>query len=261
MRRGILYNCCVAKYRIVFASALLIGAGCALGAGDDLPSAETILDRFVEVTGGRAAYQKRHSDYVVADVEQPGAPAKIALVKYHQAPDKSYSEMSMAGFGKVRMGTDGRTAWIIPPTGTPMVLEGEAREMALIGARLNGEIEWRELYRRVETVGSEEVDGKPAYIVVKTPKQAKPVTEYYDAESHLLVKYVVKGEPAMGDVRVETLVSDYREEGGILIAHKLVLKGGGQEHVITIRTVKINQEAPPGTFDIPAEVQALLDKK
>jgi hypothetical protein len=31
-------------------------------AADDLPKADTILDKYVEVTGGKAAYEKHHSE-------------------------------------------------------------------------------------------------------------------------------------------------------------------------------------------------------
>src|SRR5205809_48530 len=45
---------------IFLCGAMLLAAG-ALPAADDLPKAETILDKYIEVTGGKAAYEKRHT--------------------------------------------------------------------------------------------------------------------------------------------------------------------------------------------------------
>jgi len=243
------------------ATALVFSAGGALPAEGDLPSAETILDRFIEVTGGRAAYEKRHSEYTVADIEIVNTPIKGTVTTYRQAPNKRSMEMDLPMIGKFRQGSDGTIAWSVSPAEGAKLLEGEQLEMALRDGRYNSDLYWRELCKRVETVGTEDVDGKPAYIVVRTYKVGKPITEYYDVASGLLVKGVAKLQMPSGEVRTELLVSDYRNESGILIAHKVVMKSPGDERIVTFRTVTINQEAPPGTFDIPDEVKALLKKQ
>jgi len=245
-------------HRIALASALLFGTGGAFAADGDLPSAETILDRNVEANGGRAAYEKRHSTCRVEDFEVVNTPIKGTMTTYGQAPDKKYSEIDIPMVGKFRQGSDGRIAWSLSEMAGPKLLEGEERAIALISGRFNNELYWRELYKRVETVGMEDVDGKPAYIVVRTPKEGKPVTEYFDAATFLTVKGVMKLQTADGEIRAEVFPSDYRKEGGIMVPHKVVTKSAGQERVITLRTFTVNEEAPAGTFDIPAEIRALL---
>jgi len=243
------------------ASALLFSAGGALAADGDLPSAETILDRFIEVTGGRATYEKRQSARTVQDIEIVNTPIKGTLTRYQQAPNKDYTELEIPMIGKFRQGSDGKMAWSISPVEGAKLLEGEQRDQALRAGRYNDDLYWRDVCKSVETVGTEDVDGKPAYIVVRTYKLGKPVTNYYDATSGLLVKGIAKQQTASGEVRIEIQVGDYRKEGGILIPHKVVMKTPSDERIMTVRTVAINQEAPPGTFDIPDEVQALLKKR
>ena len=247
--------------RIALASALLFSACGALAADGDLPSAETILDRFIQATGGRAAYEKRRSEYMVQDIEIVNTPIKGTVTTYKQAPSRSYMELDLPMIGKFRQGSDGKIAWSITPMDGAKLLEGEQLEQALRAARYNGDLYWRELCKRVETVGTEDVDGKPAYIVVRTYKVGKPITDYYDAASNLLVKGIAKQQTPNGEVRSEILVSDYRTEGGILIPHKIVMKSPNDERIMTVRTVTVNQEAPPGTFDIPDAVKALLKKQ
>jgi hypothetical protein len=47
--------------KIAFGTALLLAVALA-HAADDLPKAETILDKYVEATGGKAAYEKHHTE-------------------------------------------------------------------------------------------------------------------------------------------------------------------------------------------------------
>ena len=58
--------------RIALAAALAAAAGARLNAADDLPKAETILERYIEVTGGRAVYEKTHSEIATGSMEIAG---------------------------------------------------------------------------------------------------------------------------------------------------------------------------------------------
>ena len=54
----------------------------ALFAADPLPSAESILDRYVEVTGGKQAYQKRKSEISRGTLEYPSLGIKGVYVRF-----------------------------------------------------------------------------------------------------------------------------------------------------------------------------------
>ena len=71
----------------------------AVGAQDALPKAETILDHYIEVTGGVAAYQKRHSVIEKGTMEMVGRGVKGSITNYMAAPDKAYSVIDLEGVG------------------------------------------------------------------------------------------------------------------------------------------------------------------
>ena len=56
------------------AFALLFTAGPFFAVADELPKAGTILDRFVEVVGGKAAFEKHHNEVMHGNMEfdRPG---------------------------------------------------------------------------------------------------------------------------------------------------------------------------------------------
>jgi len=62
---------------------------CALPAfSADPPAPETILDRFVEVTGGKAAYEKRKTEVVHGTIEFAAVGLKGTMVEYFEEPGK-----------------------------------------------------------------------------------------------------------------------------------------------------------------------------
>ena len=93
-----------------------------------------------------------------------------------------------------------------------------------------------------------------------TPKEGMAMTRFYDKESSLLVKMVMTVKNPMGEIPVESMVSDYRKEGAILMPHKVTQSAAGQEIAITIDSVKYNAEIPTDKFEPPDEIKAMMKK-
>ena len=71
---------------IMLAAAAALGwvsaRGVATAAEEDLPKAEVILDKYVEVTGGRAAYEKVQTQITTGTMEFVGKGIKASLTSY-----------------------------------------------------------------------------------------------------------------------------------------------------------------------------------
>jgi hypothetical protein len=238
--------------------ALLVAP--ALFAADPLPSAESILDRFVEVTGGKQAYQKRKSEISKGTVEYASLGIKGAIVRYAAEPGNYYSTLEIEGLGKVEMGVSGGVAWESSALLGSRIKSGVERAEAIREATLNANLEWRRLYSKVATEGIETIDGEECYKVVMTPPEGRPDIAYFQKKSGLEVKLTTVGTTQMGDVPIELVVAEYKNLGGILTPSKVIQKAGGQEFSITINSVEENPTIPPERFDLPAEVQALAAK-
>lgn len=228
---------------------------------ETLPKAETILDHFVEVTGGKAAYEARKNEVATGTFEMSAQGIKGTMTIYSAPPDKSYRVIELDGVGKIESGTGDGVAWETNPMLGPRVLAGVEKAQNLREAAFNGQVDWRSLYTKAETAGTETVDGHECYKVVLTPAEGKPTTEYYDMKTGLEVKQsMITSSQQLGDVPAEATVSDYKEFNGILMATKIVTSIAGQEFTITTDSVKINQDIPADRFDPPAEIKALLKK-
>src|SRR6202040_3806438 len=98
-------------------------------------------------------------------------------------------------------------------------------------------------------IGSEE-----CYKVLLTPPTGNPETMVFNRKTGLLMKSSLIAVNQMGEVPVESSVSDYKNFNGILLPTKVTERAAGQEFTITIQSVAINPEIPANRFDLPAEV-------
>jgi hypothetical protein len=248
------------RFRITTPAALLLLAAAAFAADDIKP--EAILDKYVEVTGGRAAYEKIQTEVSTGTLEITSMGLSGALTSYRAAPDKSYTVIDFTGMGKAEEGSNGVVAWSNNPGEGPRIKQGDERAVALRTDAMHTEIHWRDFYKKAEIAGSEDVGGKACYKVVLTPKEGSAETRYYDKSSNLLVKVVLPVTGPDGAATAEVGLSDYRDEGGILTPHTIAQKLPNIEILVKIESVKHNADIPAGRFDLPADIKALMtDKK
>jgi hypothetical protein len=244
------------------AAALLLAVGGAnLRAADELPKGETILDKYVVVTGGKAAYDKIHSEVTSGTMEMGAMGMKAKMTTYQAEPALTYTEVTIEGIGKIQDGFDGKVAWGLSAMQGPRIKQGEERTDAIREAQMHNDVRWRDTFKTAETVGVEAVDGKDCYKVVVTPKEGSPQTRYYDKQSNLLVKVTRTVKSPMGELTAETMLTDYRKEGDIMMPHKMTSKVAGQEIKMTVDSVQYNVEIPKDRFDLPEEIKALVQKE
>ncbi|HEY2013803.1 MAG TPA: hypothetical protein VGH38_09905 [Bryobacteraceae bacterium] len=240
--------------------ALLFAAAGMLAAADNLPKGETILDKYVEVSGGKAAYDKIHSEITSGTMDFAAMGLKGSMVTYAAEPDKHLTEVTLPGVGKLLDGAFGDLAWTSSAIQGPRIKDGDEKAQSLLAGRFHADAHWRDMYKSAETVGTETVDGKDCYKVVVTPKAGPPITRWYDKQSNLLLKMSFTSKTPMGDVEAVSNVSDYRKEGDILLPHKVVSKAAGMEFSITIDKVEYNAQIPKDKFEVPDDIKALQKK-
>jgi hypothetical protein len=224
------------------------------------PSAESILDRYIEVTGGKAAYAKFHNILSIGTFYVAGTSMRGSFKAYEAEPNKSLSIVEIEGGDRVEEGTLGDVAWDRSSGGGPHLKEGEEKNVSLREATFNSRLKWRLLYKKVEGAGAEMVGDQKCYKVLLTPTVGKPVEQYYDVESGLLVRSVIMVNSPSGPVRSENMYSDYKEASGVLFPHRLAHRVGSEETVVVLDAVRCNVDIAWYRFDLPPEVKALLVK-
>jgi hypothetical protein len=224
------------------------------------PTAEAILDRYVEVTGGKTAYERQTNQILTGSMVFTAQNLTGNLTRYSADPDKEYSIVEIGPLGKIESGVTNGVAWEKSAFLGPRIKSGEERDQALREARFNLPINWRKVFAKAEVTGSEMVNGEECYKLTMYPAHGAPQTEYYSKASGLLLKTVVTAASPMGDVPVEVDYMDYKDFGGVLAPSRSRQKAGQQELMITITSIASNQPIPADRFELPPEIKALLQK-
>ncbi len=232
----------------------------AVARAEDLPKAETILDDAVKAVGGKEAMLKIKNRVIKGSMEIPAAGLKGTVTVTQAAPDQMSTVVEFAAIGKTVQGTDGKDAWEASAFGGPRVLKGDEKTATMRQAYFYADLEWKKIYEKAETVGVEDVNGKPAYKVVMTPKEGKPETNFYDKQTKLEVKSIQSVKTPQGEIEVEAFIEEWKEFDGLKIPVKSKQKILTQEIVMTIDEVKQNVELPKDAFAPPEDVKPLLKK-
>ena len=229
--------------------------------GTDLLSAAEIIDNYIAATGGREAYAEIMNRVTRATVEIPIQGITMDMTVYSARPDKFYSIMESAALGTIERGFDGEIAWENSPMSGPQIKEGAERGDIKRDAVFDKYIKWRELCEEVVCIGIDTLQGGPAFKVVITPKEGNEQILYFDEKSSLIVRIESVVETPMGTVPFVTRLSDYRDIGGVLVPHKVMVRIMGQDRLITTESIECNVELPDGLFDLPAEIREIVEKR
>lgn len=225
-----------------------------------LPKAEAILDRYVQVTGGKGAYEKQKNQILTGTIEFPAMGLKGKVTRYTAVPDREYSIIELDAIGNIESGIYLGAAWEKSVLLGPRIKNPDERDQSIREARFNAPVEWRKIYPKAATVGMQTIDDDECYEVLLTPPAGKPVHQFYSKKSGLLVRTTMVAASQMGEVDVEVNVSDYKNFGGVLVPTQSRQRAGNQELKITVNDVRVNEGIPDSHFEPPPDVSAMIRK-
>jgi len=225
----------------------------------DLPSGESLLQLSLERSGGAKAFSKARNAVMTGTVEMAGHNIG-GPVEIYQEGGKSYTVIDLPGIGKMEEGFDGETAWDLNTLQGARIKDGEEKAAIERASNISPLTSWRDFYTGCKTLGTEDVEGKPAWKVEMTPKQGKPEIFYFDKGTMLLVRTTATVATALGEIPVDAMMADYRVVDGIETPFTLTQKAMSQTLIMRFDKVRYNAPIPPGRFDLPTAVKAIAAK-
>jgi hypothetical protein len=233
--------------------------GVAAAAGP--PDGAAVMDRYVAVTGGKAAYDSVQNRVMHGTLDLAAMNIKLDLTEYQARPNKSYVVVESQVIGKIESGVSGGCAWETSTMTGPRLLEGAEEQETMRNAIFDLTENWRRIYPKADVVAADTVDGRLCWKVVLTPRFGRTRTHWFDQETGLIQKTEVVSESPAGTVTAIVRPGDYRKVGGILMPHRAETEVLGQKRVLTVHSVEQNVALPANRFDPPADVQKLIDAK
>lgn len=228
---------------------------------DLLPTGAAVLEKSLEMTGGRAAFEqvKSRVSTVKLKMEQVGIEGTITMQQ--TADGNALMVANLPGIGETRTGLTDGVVWESNPMTGVRVVEGAEKQQQLRAFRLNAELQPDKYFRKIETVGREKVGDRETFKVVLTPTDGEPETRYYDAENFRLLRVETAVQSPMGVIRATSDMSDYKQVDGMDMPHVIVQSFQGMKIVTTMVEVKHNVEIDPSVFALPEDVKLLDNPK
>lgn len=233
----------------------------ALVAQAPAPSADSILAKHYEAKGGLAKMKAIQSLRLTGRILQ--GPMEIAL-NMEQGRGFFRAEISLQGMTQVQV-FDGKGGWKIDPfqgygggkNAEP--LTADELKSAEVQADLDGPlVDYKAKGHSVEYLGQEAVEGGQAHKLKVTLKNGDVTTYFLDADSHLEVKVAAKRKVRGQEVEGETMFGDFREVGGVMMAHAIEqgMAGMPQRAKIVVDKIEVNPSLDPARLKMPAPVAA-----
>jgi outer membrane lipoprotein-sorting protein len=234
---------------------LLALAGVLLAVPAQAQSLDEVLDSFYEAIGGVDAWTAVNSVKMTGTrVLGPGVEAPFTMVA--KRPDMFRVEFTFQGMTAV-MAFDGETAWMImpfmgstDPEEMPDFIADTFKEQADIDGPL---VNWEEDGHTVELMGQEDMEGTATFKLKLTRDNGN--IEYWFLDSEYFIPIKVEGSREVQGQMVDysTTLSDYKEVGGLIMAHAIETSTTGQPtaEVVTIQTVELGAELDDAQFVMP----------
>ena len=175
----------------------------------------------------------------------PGAEAPFKM--YFKRPMRARLEFTMQGMTGIQA-YDGETAWMVMPfmgkSDPEVMAEDQAKNMQE-QADIDGPlVDWQEKGHKVELIGLEDVDGTEAYKIKVDLANGDVRYHFLDSEYFITIKQEGKTTMQGNEVEFETILSDYKEVGGLMFPHSIESKpkGAPAGQVITIDEIEVGIE-------------------
>lgn len=238
-----------------------LSLGCAARGPRPAPGPTTaaeVVARHVRAIGGAEAVLAGQARTVRGRLEIPSAGLEGAFTVVADRAGNAVTTIELPGLGTIRQGSDGEVAWMLNPMTGPMILDGDTAARALDGAEWDAALFDPADYDVQELLGTVEFRGTPAYRVRMVSRRGAESVHHFSVDDGWLFATEASVETPMGTIPSTTLLSDYREWGGVRFAARTVQElGVAGTQILVVEEVDL-ADVPEDAFEMPEAIRALL---
>lgn len=249
--------CRLARFSVVHLlkpAVLLLFTACAWSQAAQLTTAEQVLERYVQVLGGKQAIANVQSMTVQGEVESTSTPGKGTFV-YYGKPFKTLFKLTRADGTQIIAGFNGKVSWTITPKGAEI-----DKDTALGAIRRDADLQYPlhqpDYFKKLELAGISDFEGHRCYWLHGTTNWGKDNNQFYDVETGLLAGYRFESDDSSKTLTF-AIFEDYKNFGGPLIATRNTSRAGNKSQTFIYKSVSYEPLAD-SIFELPPAVKALI---
>lgn len=239
-------------------------------ASDGLPTADEVLDKYVQALGGKAAVEKVQTRMARAN-EVSSEGHKATVESYAKAPDRLWSTTTQAAPARTvfTVGIGGASPWRhVEREGRPP-MAGPLRDMELAQVARMAEffpaLRLRESYKNLAVVGTDKIPvlergtaskiDHDVYVLVGRAPDGVRERFYFDMKTGLLVRRAARFATYLGGLPIEVDYGDYRPVAGVKepFTTRWSTSDGGWTDTFTV--IRHNVPVDDAKFEMPADAR------
>jgi hypothetical protein len=222
-----------------------------------LPSAKSVLDRYIAATGGASAWNSKKTER--DDIEGRSLDGRHVLLRATLAMTRQGNALNEIRVPEeAREGVYNGVAWAWTRLSGPRIKRGPDRDEAIRSARMLEEADWRRLYPQSRVEAIEQIDGKPCYKLLLLPS-AERKTEWFDVATGLLARRDSVTLTSTGAVPVSYTVESWKVHDGLKQPDKMLATRGELKYRLQVLSLSYNELRDPEDVRYPAQVEGYLD--
>jgi len=207
----------------------------------ELPTADELINKYVQALGGAEALQKITSRVEKGTISIANGP-QLAIDVFAEAPNRRVSFTHTPKGDNITL-FDGTTAWLRGPGGSPNKLDPANSEAVKLDAEFNFALHIKQIFNQVRVARPEKVKDRETNVILALQQGQPPVRLYFDKESGLLVRLVRYANTPLGRLPTQIDYGDYRDSGGVKIPYRWTVARPPRGR-FTIQVDQVQQNVP-----------------
>lgn len=242
----VIYHSTFIKMKKLFFSLCMM-----LAAGLHAQTADEIIDKHIEATGGKEAYAQIKTCKMSGKmVVGPGQEAPMEITSVNNTAFKM--ELVIQGMTMIQA-INGNTGWMIMPFQgnpdpqplTPDDIKAASSQLDLTGDLYN----YKEKGSQVEFIGTDDMEGTEVYKIKVTKKDGNIIYHYIDTETYYDLKTTQKVVVQDKEMESSSLMSNYKKTNSGLV---MPFSMSGTMGEVTWTSIEINVPVDNKIFEQPS---------
>lgn len=206
----------------------------------NLPSADDVIEKYVQAVGGAAAVQNVSSRVESGTVSFGGGP-RFPVEILTKSPSQQATIVHLPS-GDSSTVFDGQNGWLKFPTGPVGEMPRADIEGAKLDADLQLPIHLKTAFPELKVIRAEKVSEHEAILLFATNSSGPPLELFFDRQTGLLLRQLRFGPSPLGLNPTQIDYGDYKTFDGVLVPMHIVISRPGR--TMDIHLLQVAQNVP-----------------
>lgn len=218
-----------------------------------LPSADDILNKYLQAAGGAEAIGKISSRVETGTVSFAGRQFPVEVMA--KAPNKRISIVHLPN-GDSITAFGGQKGWLATPgPRPPRDMNAYENEASSFDATFHLPVALNKMFAQFHVRPAESINGHDVVQVIGINQGKPPLRLFFDKQSGLLLRTIRYEQTPLGNNPTQTDYADYKDQGGVKIPLQWTVARPGAHFTVQISKIEQNVPITDSKFEKPAAKQ------